>query len=142
MRWERYWHEDHRFIPINEYPRESMTTVSTHDSEPVSMWWRDFPSEAKVYAESKGWLYEKKIQPNQLFEILRESHQSKSLFHINLLQEYLALFPNMVWPKLDDERINIPGKISKKNWSYRFRPSVEEICSSAPLREAVKNLIQ
>ena len=75
-----------------------------------------------MYAISKGWDYTPELTVQHRIEILRESHHSSSLFHINLLQEYLALFPELVWPNPDDERINIPGTISDYNWSYRFRP--------------------
>src|SRR5258708_23829015 len=41
---------------------------------------------------------------DQRFEILRESHRSTSIFHINPLQEYLAFFPELIWPNPQDER--------------------------------------
>ncbi len=69
------------------------------------------------------------------------SHHSNSLFHINLLQEYLALMPNYVWPDAEDERINLPGIVSDKNWSYRFRPSIEQITSDSRLAEWMRQLI-
>ncbi|HEV8051382.1 MAG TPA: 4-alpha-glucanotransferase, partial [Parachlamydiaceae bacterium] len=39
MRWERNWEGDSKFIPLDAYPALSMTTVSTHDSAPLSLWW-------------------------------------------------------------------------------------------------------
>jgi 4-alpha-glucanotransferase len=57
-----------------------------------------------------------------------------------LLQEYLALIPGMTWPNPEDERINIPGTFSDKNWSYRFKPSVEEIVSNADLNKLMREL--
>ncbi|MEI8365236.1 MAG: 4-alpha-glucanotransferase [Parachlamydiaceae bacterium] len=137
MRWERRWNEDGGFIDPRDYPPESMTTVSTHDSETVELWWKNQPEEAKQYADSQGWTYTPQLSQRQRFAILRASNQSSSLFHINLLQEYLALIPHMVWPDPVDERINIPGLISDINWSYRFRPSIEEITSSNTLRQIV-----
>lgn len=141
MRWERMWDEDKRFIPIEDYIPESMTTVSTHDSETLSQWWSSNPKEAQEYAAFKGWKYEDKLTAVHHQEILRDSHHSGSLFHINLLQEYLALVPGMVWPNVEDERINIPGTISERNWSYRFRPSVEEIVTNRPLKKVIESIL-
>ncbi len=141
MRWERQGKENREFIPLNEYNPFSMTTVSTHDSEPLSLWWRDRKDEAKLYCKHKGWSYSPEITNDQLKEILWESHHTSSLFHINLLGEYLALFPEMVWPKLEDERINTPGIMQPSNWTYRFRLSLEEITSNEKLKEAVREVV-
>lgn len=144
MRWERRWNEDKGFIDPKDYPPESMTTVSTHDSQTLALWWRDAPDEAELYARTQGWEYTPELSPEQRTAILSASHHSASLFHINLLQEYLALIPGkkMIWPLLEDERINIPGTISSTNWTYKFRPSVEEIVNHEELATAIKELLQ
>jgi 4-alpha-glucanotransferase len=140
MRWERLWNEDARFIPYQDYPVISMTTVSTHDSETLAQWWKNSTSEAQDYAKFKKWEYHPELSREKRHEILWESHQTPSLFHINLLQEYLAYFPQLVSTNIDEERINIPGRILSTNWTYRFRPSVEEITSHQELTRFMKAL--
>lgn len=142
MRWERYWHGDQSYINPKEYPLDSMTTVSTHDSETLKLWWKNQPQEAELYAASRGWIYSPQLTNQQHFDILAASHASGSLFHMNLLQEYLALIPKMTWPNLEDERINEPGIISDKNWSYRFVPSVEEIIGNEELKQTMKKIVK
>ncbi len=141
MRWERNWEEEGRFIPIQYYPPISLTTVSTHDSEPLQLWWKTSPEEAQEFAASKHWEYAPEITHFQHKEILWDSHHTSSLFHINLLQEYLALFPELVAPNPEDERINIPGKLLATNWTYRFRPSVEEIVAHKELAQAIEKVV-
>lgn len=141
VRWERKWLEDKQYIPYSEYALDSMTTVSTHDTEPLQLWWRKHPEEAKLYAKFKGWDFELQLTLEQQKEILRESHTSNSLFHINLLQEYLALVPELSWANIEDDRINIPGTVSDKNWTYRFRPTIEEIVHNKSLRTIMQELI-
>lgn len=141
IRWERKWNEDKRFIKFENYPAASMTTVSTHDSDTLQLWWENCPKEARDFAEFMGWTYTDALSKPHHQEILRQSHHTGSLFHINLLQEYLVLIPGMSWPNPDDERINLPGVISDRNWTYRFRPSIEEIVSSIPLREAMHDIV-
>lgn len=140
MRWERVWNEDRRFINPSDYIPESLTTVSTHDSETVNLWWRDHPDEAQDYCRYKEWDYESTLSVIKHQDILFDSHQSNSLFHINLLQEYLAVFPEMTWSNLEDERINIPGLILERNWTYRFRPSIEEIVHHEKLTNLMTTL--
>lgn len=140
MRWERRWEEDKGFIDPKDYPPESMTTVSTHDSETLGQWWKDRPEEAEVYAKSMGWDYSPNITEEQRFSILHASNTSGSLFHINLLPEYLALIPNMTWPNPADERINVPGIISDDNWTLRLKPCLEQIRESKVLSQKMRDL--
>ncbi len=142
MRWERKWKEkEHRYIPLQDYPPISLACVSTHDSETLALWWKNFDDEAKPFADEKHWTYTPELTHQQREEILWESHHCSSLLHVNLLQEYLALFPELVWPHPEEERINIPGKILPTNWTYRFRPSVEEIISHENLFLKMENIL-
>ncbi|MCH9703316.1 MAG: 4-alpha-glucanotransferase, partial [Chlamydiae bacterium] len=142
MRWERRFETDGSYLPIEEFEETSMTTVSTHDSDTLQLWWRHFPKDAKQLCELKGWNYEPFLNEERHKEILYDSHHSSSLFHINLLNEYLALFPDLISNNLSDERINIPGKVLDSNWTYRFKPSVEELTSNANLKDSVKNILR
>ena len=142
MRWERMWDEDRRFIRPEDYPPISLTTVSTHDSDTLQLWWINSPQEAQDYSLFKGWTYTPILTHEQQLEILRDSHHTRSLFHINLLQEYLALIPRMTWGTPAEERINLPGTISDTNWSYRFLPSVEELVESKELKALMQDLLK
>ncbi len=141
LRWERNWDGDKSFIPYDKYPVASMTTVSTHDSQTLKLWWRDEKEEAADFAKFKNWEYAPELTVEQQRAILRDSHHTASLFHINLLNEYLALIPGMSWAKPEEERINIPGVVLETNWTYRFRPSVEEIVGSESLRSEMKRIV-
>jgi len=142
VRWERRKNShDGPFIDPLHYNPISMTTVSTHDSETLTLWWADRKNEAKTYAKQKGWDYSSDLSKGERREMLWDSHHSSSLFHINLLGEYLALFPELVWDNPKDERINVPGTVAPTNWTYRIRPSVEEILHHKPLAEEMEKII-
>jgi len=141
IRWCRHWESDGRFIPLQEYDPISLTTVSTPDSEPLQLWWKSQSAEASKYAEFKHWTYEPALAFWQQKEILYDAHHSPSIFHINLLQEYLALFPDLVSTP-EDERINIPGTLLPTNWTYRFKPTLEEIASHKDLLTEIQNIIR
>ena len=119
-----------------------MTTVSTADSEPLQLWWQTHAEDAKAFAALFHWTYSPDLTHEQRLQILHAAHHTPSLFHINLLQEYLALFPELVWENPADERINIPGKVLPTNWTYRFRLSVEEIIAHEGLRLALKKILK
>jgi 4-alpha-glucanotransferase len=139
LRWQK--NSNGSYIPYSEYPPLSLTSVSTHDLDTTSEWWRQFPHEATLFARCKGWHYEPNLAREHLFEILRDSHSTSSFFHSNLLQETLALFPELVHADPGEERFNVPGTQLPSNWTYRYRPFVEEIASHTGLREAFHTLI-
>lgn len=141
MRWESHNSDGKTFIDLLHYNPISMTTVSTHDSTTLALWWNNPLEEAKAFAAYKGWDYSPNLSKVHRREILWDSHHSSSLFHINLIGEYLALFPELVWDSPFDERINVPGTVSPSNWTYRIRPSVETILAHEPLLQEVKSLL-
>jgi len=120
LRWEKG--------PIAEYPEMSMTTVSTHDTETLKAWWE---------SEHPG----KQLDEETRLKILRSSHQSPSLFHINQFYEY---FPaSLRFENEEDARVNDPADPKRPlNWSVRFKAPLEEILSNEALRQMVKNAIQ
>ena len=140
IRWERKWEEDTSFINVKDYQPISLTSVATHDSETIAEWWEKYPTDATLYAKQIKVDYKTPLNNKSRFKILYDSHQSSSIFHINPLQEYLAFFQELIWKDPKDERINIPGTSSPFNWTYRFRPKVEEIISHKKLKSTIKKL--
>jgi len=128
--------------PYDQYEPLSLTTLSTPDMEPVPLWWQKYPTDAASFSEFKNWQYEPTLSPEREFEILRDSHHTASYFHINLLQEYLFPFPELHSPNLEEERINVPGTLLPTNWTYRFRPSIEEITSHEALAQMVRDILK
>lgn len=141
MRWERDWGEhEGPYLDTATYSPLSLTTVSTHDTETLRQWWRHNQDDAKLLASTYEWEYQEELTPDLLRAILHLSHHSSSLWHINLLSEYLGLSPELSWPDPDDERINTPGTCLPTNWSFRLRPSVEALVSDKALAETIREL--
>lgn len=139
IRWEV--DKKNNYIPYENYEPFSMTTVSTCDCDPLRSWWRNFPHEAKNFAHFKHWVYETDLSKKNLTAILRDAHHTPSYFHINLLEEYLSLFPELIWGGEETGRINIPGTLLTSNWTYKFRPFIEELVTHQGLQEEIKKII-
>lgn len=141
LRWEKDRATNRNYTPFDKYLNASMSTVSTHDSETLQLWWEAYPEEARAYSTFCGWEYEPILSKERHVDILHQSHHTSSQFHINLLQEYFMPFPELCWEDPLDERINIPGFVLDRNWTYRFRPWVEEITTHQGLTDQMKSLI-
>ncbi len=142
MHWERRQDKEKSYISPQEFSPISLTCVSTHDSEPLALWWKERTEEALAFAKMKGWDYTTQLSSQQREEILWDSHHSASLFHVNSLTEYLAFFPDLIHASEEEERINTPGTYSPKNWSYRMIPSLEELLKHEGLLNVFKCLVQ
>jgi 4-alpha-glucanotransferase len=121
---------DGSYIPFDQYENLSLSTIGTHDSEPLSLWWENAKEESIAYAKTKNWLYKPHLSINERIEILKDSHLTTSLFHINPLQEYLSCIPEFAFENPKLERINEPGTVGEANWSFRIKPKIEELISN------------
>jgi 4-alpha-glucanotransferase len=138
LRWERRWHTDGSFIPPSTFSPESVTTVSTHDSSTVSGWWTEDPRITQRAVHDYGLQWNPVCTSALLSDILSISHHSGSLFHINLLNEYLSLFPELSWNDPEFERINRPGTLDPLNWTYRTKVPLPSILSHPGLLAAMR----
>jgi 4-alpha-glucanotransferase len=75
-------------------------------------------------------------------EYLKDAHRSASLFHVNPLQEYLALFPELIWQNPLDERINVPGTELPTNWKYRLKSDLGTIMDHKELSKEIMEIIR
>jgi 4-alpha-glucanotransferase len=130
------------YIKFNNYEPLSLTTISTHDSDTFSGFWQTNYALATKFAKFKRWHYHHDLTYNQRKELLHDAHHTTSIFHINLFQEYLALYPGLVDIDPDEERINIPGTMLPTNWSYRFKKSFDEIKNHEKLKQDLKDIIK
>ena len=129
-----------RTTKMCDYEPISLTTISTHDTETMQQWWKSSKEEAQTLCFTNNWEYTPTLSFELRKKILYDSHHSASIFHINLLQEYLALYPELVWKNPKDERINISGCINKKNWRYKYRLTIEEIISHSDLKKTLSEI--
>jgi tetratricopeptide (TPR) repeat protein len=107
----------------------------------LTEWWRAQPEEAGTFAANHGWHYDSSITSEQRVEILRESHKTGSIYHVNLINEYLNCVPELAWKHPNHERINTPGTITEGNWTLKVEPTVEQIVSNSTLKKLIQNLL-
>lgn len=116
----------------------TMTKLSNHDLPPFLMWWQENPKRAKAFAKLMRWKYEKQPTEKQQMELLWDQMHSNSLLHIEFLQD---LLPRNLSGNPSDLRINFPGTNDKKDWSYRYPLTVEELVSNEQLRDVIKGML-
>jgi len=136
MQWERDWgHGDEPFISPTAYPELSLATTGTHDTEPLTVWWRAQPIDVREKLV-RGLGLEGKVNPRRMLEesarfaILTALYAAPSKLVIVPIQDLFG------W----SAQINRPGTISAWNWTYRIPLTLERMRRSRAIQEDVVRL--
>lgn len=146
LRWEKNWKEALAtgkraiFRDPRRFSPESLVTVSTHDSSTMEGWWNEDVSDVYNFTHDLSLPWQHTLTSELRYHILKLCHSARSLFHINLIQEYLAFFSELSWNDPSFDRINTPGTISDNNWTWKMKPSLEELRNHSSLKEIMKKL--
>ncbi len=115
LRWEK---DNEVFREPRNYPKASVATTGTHDTETLKEWWQELPSwqranfwEMVSAQKTDGYVdWSKEVHK----EILKRTLGSASCLVILPFQDILG----------EEGRINTPGTVSDENWTYRapFEP--------------------
>ena len=167
VRWTRQWSEPGQpYVPFKDYTPLSVTTTSVHDSSTIREWWDTEKESAKAFVianasafgigiEVEGALFEKDpaevekaaetltqsdFTPELAQKILSLSATSASQWFIPPLQDFLYMDKACWLDKASDERINIPGTVTKFNWTYRMPCAVEELAANKELINKIKGI--
>ncbi len=143
-RWTRRYKEAGQpFIPPKDYPRLSVCATSVHDTSTLRQWWeeeqeRDAFWRALGYSGSAPESYTLSTAEKVLHGILEAS----SLLVMFQLQDLFALSRTYRVKDPSEERINIPGTVSDRNWTYRLPFLLEEFTTDTAFKDKVRELLK
>lgn len=112
FRWERYWHgEGQPFVDPADYPADSVATSGTHDTETSAVWWESAPEEDRRQVAA--------------LETMKRVTGGDDVGRDGLLEVLMASESNVVFFPVQDvfgwrDRINEPGTVNDRNWTFRL----------------------
>lgn len=116
FRWEK--NKDGSYKNPQDYERLSLATTSTHDNEPMALWWDIVTTKEKRLFWQMVCEGEKRPLPHSYKSardtIIAKAFKTNSCFLIFPIQDILAC----------RERINQPNTVGNHNWSYRIKDDV------------------
>jgi len=135
FRWERHWHtEGQPFRDPLEYPRVSVATSGTHDTEPMIAWWESATAEEK-----------RKVAD---LALVQRFANGADLVHAPytpvvrdvLLETLFASGSELLLLPIQDafgwrDRVNEPATVSDANWSYKLPWPIDRLDDQAEARE-------
>jgi 4-alpha-glucanotransferase len=144
FRWERHWDEPGQpFREPDMYPRASVATSGTHDTEPIAMWWENASVEEKsavlaipavcqrLGADDRSALPERRELSHPLRETLLEVlYASTADLLILPVQDVFG------WR----DRINTPATVGDGNWTWRLPWPSDRFSTEPQMMHVAKQL--
>ncbi len=144
-RWTReYDKEPAPFIDPADYQRYTVCSPSGHDTSTLRQWWAEENNDKHLYYPLLHMSGEYSDDfPTELAErIIKRNLNANSLLCIFPVYDFLALYYNLRTEKPEDERINIPGTITPKNWSYRMKDTLEFLNQYTEYNNYLKGVLE
>lgn len=134
LRWERDWHrEDQPFLPPAGFPAVSVAATSTHDVEPLALWWEtlDGPEREAVLRTAAF-----DAGPGQPFD---------AALHQALLAQACGAGSDLLLLPVQDifgwrDRINVPATVGEHNWTWKLPMTVEALATDPEALEVADRL--
>lgn len=132
FRWERYWHGDGQpFVDPADYPAVSVATSGTHDTETSAVWWEHAP--------------EAERQQVRALKTMSRVAGGGEVGRDGLVEVLMASASNLVLFPVQDvfgwhDRINEPGTVNDRNWTFRLPWLSDRLNSVAEARERQSTL--
>jgi 4-alpha-glucanotransferase len=130
------WERDGNFQPYDprSYPEVSVATWSTHDTAPITQWWYDLEDWERERLAKLDGIPLDLPEPQRELALLKLLLSAKSELTLMLAQEILG----------DKTRINTPGTVNEKNWTWRLPRPIEDLREDAALNArfgAIRSLV-
>ncbi len=143
-RWTRRYKEPGEpFIPPREYPPLTVCASSVHDTTTLRQWWEEEAEREAFWAAlGKKGPAPASYTPETAEQVLEGLLETSSLLAMFQFQDLLALSPDYRVKDPSDERINIPGSVTDRNWTYRLPFTLEELESDSGFTKKVQSLLR
>jgi len=133
LRWERGWDAPAQpFIDPRSFPSVSATMTSTHDTEPLAVWWENSSREDRVETirllltlddfQRRG-----VSNPDQPWNDALRDALLEIAYRSGSSEVFVTMQDMFGWR----DRINVPGLISDTNWTWRLPWPVDRLATTS-----------
>lgn len=141
------WARDYKapgapFIPEEGFPRLTVCTASVHDTSTLRGWWEESPAEREAYFRHSGFsgACPERLNRGLLLSIVSRLMGAGSLLCVFQLQDLLDLEEANWSADPREDRINVPGTVNEKNWTWRMPLTVESLAERSEPAAAIRAL--
>lgn len=142
LRWERHWEEDGQPLKaLESYGENSVATTSVHDSSTLRGWWEKEGGRQIIRAAWGNAIPgTPQYTPEAALQVISRFADTPSRLFILPAQDFLDLCDTYRQEDPDDDRVNIPGTVSRFNWTWRLPDTLENIRKNHSLVSAISEI--
>ncbi len=145
MRWERAWRvKGQPFIPPENYPAVSVATTSTHDIEPLALWWETIDAEERAAFAQLFKDPSPDAGTHPAVASIQSGAFTPALRDAMLELAYASGADLLILPIQDlfgwRDRINTPATVGAQNWTWRLPLAVDALETDAVALERAEAL--
>lgn len=131
------------FAHLEANPYRSVSTISTHDMQPLRLWWQSNPERRQRFYITM--LQKEGKAPDQLpahlaEEIIARHLYCPSMLCILSLQDWLSMDGELRSKTPETERINEPSD-PRNRWKYRMHLTIEQLLAAERYNGRLKTMI-
>lgn len=117
------------FVPPDRYPRMTVCAASVHDTSTLRGWWEESPAEREAYFRHLGLPggCPERMSPEVFRAAFEHLLEADSLICMFQLQDILDLDPGLWSADPAEDRVNVPGTVNGRNWTWRMPLPLEEL---------------
>jgi len=143
-RWARLWHEPGQpYVPPSEYPFLSVCAPSVHDTSTMRGWWREEDDLHPFWrAVGLSGNVPPDYDPDTARRVTDALLHTSSALCVFQAQDLFALVDGIVPPDPEAERVNVPGTMTERNWSYRMPIELDELARHRELRAVLSPMLE
>ena len=132
-----------RFGRVENNPRRSVATISSHDTPTLRMWWDEDEQRTQEYWNTI--LHREGPAPHPLSgqlarEIIQRHLDCPSMVCVIALQDWLATDEHLRLKDANAERINIPAN-PHHYWRYRMHLNIEDLKNDKSFTEGIREMV-
>jgi 4-alpha-glucanotransferase len=133
LRWER---DEAVFRDPAHWPALSVGTTGTHDTDSLADWYDELlPTELKALFETPGLSSLRERAPEDYDDQVRDA--LLELVYRSGSELVLLPFQDALGTR---ERVNVPGTVNDRNWTYRLPMDLAELAADDRLRARLRDL--
>ncbi|MBQ7443763.1 MAG: 4-alpha-glucanotransferase [Bacteroidaceae bacterium] len=132
-----------RFGHVENNPRRSVATISSHDTPTLRMWWDEDEERTQDYYNNI--LHHPGTAPHPLSaelarEIIDRHLRCPSMLCVVSLQDWLATDEALRLPDASAERVNIPAN-PRHYWRYRMHLTLEQLNGATAFNARIREMV-
>lgn len=137
LRWERDWHTPGQpFRDPSSYPRASLATTGTHDTDMLASWWDAAEQDERAAVLALPALADRGFSPTQPFT---------GGLHDAIIDVLMHAASDLVILPLQDvfgwrDRINVPASVGEQNWTWVSPIRVDTLVANDEARARAERL--